>query len=138
MKSDIKIKHARAGRESELRFALSAYEKGFIVSLPFGGDTIYDAIVDNNGKLTRVQVKTVNNRAVDSNKFKLNTLHASGTEKYSSSDVDVIAGYIKSLDIWYFIPVNLVETQTCVCLYPHKNAKDCKYEIYKENWNIFS
>lgn len=46
------------GRLTEAKALAHFTSLGYVVSLPFGGQARYDLIIDVNGKLIRVQVKT--------------------------------------------------------------------------------
>lgn len=46
------------GNLSELKVVMAYVERGFLVSVPFGGGAPYDLIVDTGARLLKVQVKT--------------------------------------------------------------------------------
>ena len=51
------MKAKELGDYAELKFQLLAFEKGFIVSKPYGDNSRYDFIVDFDGILARIQVR---------------------------------------------------------------------------------
>lgn len=65
------------------------------VSIPYGNNSRYDCILDYNGKLLKIQIKTA--RKLDENRFYIPTQNTqtnrntSKKKKYSPEDVDYIA-----------------------------------------------
>ena len=50
------------GNLTELQCIISCYELGYNVSIPYGENSRYDFVLDVNGKLFKVQVKTSRNK----------------------------------------------------------------------------
>ena len=122
------------GDYAELRFTLSAYEKGFSILRPFSDSRPYDFVLERQGRFIRVQVKSCNAPLPENGCFKASIGRSSHHKtKYTSEDCDVIAVYIKSLDIFYMIPIQFIETVT-LRLYPLNT--DSKFIEFKNNWNI--
>ena len=122
------------GNYGELRFALISYEKGFSVLQSFSDSRPYDFVLEKAGRFLRVQVKTCGAPLDEKGCFRFGVGFGNSSKKiYTSEHTDLIACYIKCLDIFYLIPIHLVGTVT-VRLRPFK--EDSKFITYKNNWNI--
>lgn len=116
------------GFSIEALFDFEALTKGYIVSQP-RTDTAYDRILDNNGKLFRVQIK-----ARRLTKTVTVVRVSRGAEKrtlYTKTDIDVVALYIENNNSWYLIPVEVVKEAFRINIIVDKMDK------YKNNWKIF-
>ena len=125
------------GEVVELRFYLKAFEKGLIVSKPFGDSAKYDFIVDSGNGLYRVQVKSTQ-RLDTSNRGNRYTVSfcCSGDKRiYKNEEIDFIVAYITPLDTWYIIPITAIHSKNGN-FRPHKDGKG-KMEEYKEAWGLF-
>ena len=89
----------RQGEKSELAVASELMMKGYGVSFPFDHDHQYDLIVDKNGNLYRVQVKTA--KLEDGNRYYI----PAGADRYDDEYVDLFAGYSEDRVATFFIPV---------------------------------
>jgi len=130
----------KQGELVELRFYLTAYEKGWVVSKPFGDNAKYDFIVDADGKLSRVQVKStlVLDRGNRQNRYAL--VAASGCKNkiaYSNTTIDFLAIYIIPAETWYIIPIEEVEGKKKLHFRPFDSASTGKYEKFKSAWELF-
>ena len=98
-------------------------------------DTGCDLIVERgNGELLQVQVKSSRTEKL-SGKFQIST--NSGCKKKTvlkSSDADVLAVHLQSIDTWYFIPIDMVIGMTTRI---DPDREDCRLTNCKENWEIF-
>ena len=120
-------------------------------SIPYGSFDEYDIIADTSKGLKRIQVKTC---YFDNNAKRyvvsLATSHRRGNEtitnkKYSIDSFDYLIAVCIILEIYYIIPINVIEGKRAITLYPegipettirsNKNA-GYNYEEYKENWKI--
>jgi hypothetical protein len=122
------------GNYGELRFALSSFENGFSVLQPFSDSRPYDFVLEKQGRFLRVQVKTCGAPLDEKGCFRFGVGHGKSSKKiYTSEHTDIIVCYIKSLDIFYLIPIQLIDTVT-IRLRPFK--EDSKLIKFKNNWNI--
>ena len=87
----------------EILFAYEAMERGFNVSIPVGGLTRYDLILERNNKLITIQVKTSKSPNYK-NCYRVNLNNEKG--KYSKKSIDFYAIYLNKHKIWYIIPVD--------------------------------
>lgn len=101
------------GNLTELQCLTAFVAEGCGVSIPYGDNSKYDFIVDIDGKLLKIQVKTSSIKDEGSIKFSCRTTHVncSGVknEKYSSDEIDFFATY------WdgqcYLIPITECSTE---------------------------
>ena len=122
------------GNYAELRFTLAAYEKGFSVLRPFSDSRPYDYVLEKHGRFIRVQVKSCSIPLNEKGHFPVGVSHGSAVKKkYTLELCDAIAIYLKSLDIFYIIPIQFIEVVK-INLYPLR--KTSKFIEFKENWNI--
>lgn len=117
---------------AELKVSLRAIEKGMIVSKPILDGTRYDLILDDNGKLSRVQVKQ-SNREVRPGVFIVSLRSGVipyGTRKgeaksrcYMSDEIDAIVVYLPKIDKYYWISPELFHGRVCISIrmQPTKN-----------------
>jgi hypothetical protein len=122
--------HKLRGEWAEMRFMTRAAEHGIMVSKPWGDSAPYDFMIEHNGRVLRVQVKSTDCKR--DNCFKCHV--ASNGVPYPKDRLDFIAAYVIPADVWYIIPVAIVGTQTHLLLAPHR--KNSKYGRYKEAWRL--
>lgn len=122
------------GELAELKFLSEATSRGFIVSRPFGHQNRYDFILDTGKKLFKIQVKSTSSSKVDNHGGYL--IKTCGSNSYKTKEVDIMACYIFPEDVWYFIPLQRVQNQRSISLYPKIDSKS-KYTKYLSNWKIF-
>ncbi len=125
----------KIGNFAELKFQLIAYEKGYIVSQPFGDNAQYDFIVDNSGILSRIQVRAT--AASTGNGYRISLGHGSRTKTpYTVKDIDFLVAYIIPIDSWYIIPVSKIEGKKSITFYPQKPK--APFNEYKNIWDMSS
>lgn len=93
------------GELSELIVALSLSRAGYFVSKPLGESTRYDLVIDKDGKLSRVQVKTgrLRNGVILFNTYSTRYHRKGGTCKSYKDDVDFFGIYCPELHSVYLI-----------------------------------
>ena len=74
--------------------------KGYGVSFPFGHNHQYDLIVDKDGILYRIQVKTAKHE--DGNRYYIQA----DADHYDKKYVDLLAGYSEDEEAIFYIPVD--------------------------------
>lgn len=90
----------RQGEKSELAVASELMKMGYGVSFPFGHDYQYDLIVDQNGDLYRIQVKTA--KQEEGNRYYIQA----DADHYDRRYVDLFAGYSENDVATFFIPLD--------------------------------
>jgi hypothetical protein len=123
----------RRGEWAELKFMSRASEKGLSVAKPWGESGRYDVIVENGGRMVRVQVKCTYHRR--GNSYVCRTLPDDHERGYRRHDFDYFAAYIVPEYIWYILPARKVmRLAGNLWLSPHKRGH--KYEKYMEAWEL--
>ena len=123
------------GNYAELRFTLAAFEKGFSILRPFSDSRPYDFVLEKQGRFIRVQVKSCSIPLNEKGHFPVGVAYGGGKvkKKYTIEECDAVAVYLKSLDIFYMIPIQFITTVK-LNLYPLR--EDSPYIEFKNNWNI--
>ena len=131
----------RQGTVSQLLAASYLVENGYIVSEPINDFNEYDLVIDN-GKLNRVQVKTI---YWDNSKkrylISLVTSHIRGggrkpNKKYTNNSFDLLVGIEKETGAIYQIPIKEVVGRRSITLYPKEkptpvNSRYQEFERYR-------
>jgi len=136
---DTKLKRDIA-EQSVLLFAL---KMGWGVSKPIGDRLPYDLILDVDGKLVRIQVKSAwldtvkQNYVVDNRRTKTNRRQMVRSS-YSVEDFDFAIVYIDDIDVFYVFPslvfvsygseIHLVETE--------KRQRKPKSSVFRDAWEL--
>lgn len=134
------IMTANAGDSAEFIFVARAILAGFNCSSVDVRSSRYDAIIDFNDKLLRVQIKGISSGNIISFKDRdrggqgIDHKHESNIGKrITSKDCDIYVAVDKQVGICYIIPMEWADKlsdEKC------KNIKLAEVLEYKENWNI--
>ena len=122
------------GEWAELCFMARAVQHhGFSVSRPYGDSSAYDVGVEDNGRFSRVQVKSVTFF-----RGKSYTCNVVGPkhERYQSGRLEFFAVYLVPIDLWYVIPFEVVKNNLSLNLAPHLRGH--KFAQYMEAWHLMS
>ena len=122
------------GELAELAFAFKAASLGFGVSKPLGDNQPFDFILNAGHRLWKVQVKSTYH--IDETCY-FNTVRAAvggRSRVYSAENIDVLAGWVMPLDVWYIIPVQAFAPRMGVEVYPHREKAMGQYESFREAW----
>ena len=124
------------GEKSEQIFATKCFvEYGYMVSQP-NGTADYDLVIDVNGSLKKVQVKSSMKGDGNINICKGTNAVKSGKQgkyPYPEESIDFFAIHNVPNDDWYIIPRS--ETGDAMNL-RIALKKEGKYTRYKDNWNF--
>jgi hypothetical protein len=137
------------GEWAELRFMTRAAELGIMVSKPWGDSAPYDVMLEHDGRVLRVQVKStlrivrgVYRCHVPCNpkvgrKSRAAQITKAKQQKAQSIEhkLDFVAAYVIPVDLWYILPSRLA-TRLCgqISLAPHRPCH--KYAPYLEAWHL--
>lgn len=134
------IMTANAGDSAEFIFVARAILAGFNCSSVDVRSSRYDAIIDYNDKLLRVQIKGISSG--NNISFKDRDRGGKGIDhthernigqRITSKDCDIYVAVDKQVGICYIIPMSWADTlDNDKC----KNVKLNEISQYKENWNI--
>lgn len=107
------------GLYSELRFTLECVKRGIKVSTPESSRSVYDAIVDYDFKIYKVQIKSHWKSPNQSNVFELDVRRQRNKNKaYKESEVDFFVVYVYHFDGFFIFPN---KGQKTVSLNPYKS-----------------
>lgn len=123
------------GEMSEQLFSTKCFaEYGYMVSMPIG-TADYDLVVDVDGRLLRVQVKSstcLNSK--DTIRFTItkgtNGSGKKGKYPYPEDSIDFFALHFEQRE-WYIIPRNATGSIQTLCI-----NETGKYQQYKDNWEF--
>lgn len=137
---DSGIMTSNAGDSAEFIFVARAILAGFNASSVDVRSSRYDAIIDNDGKLLRVQIKGISTG--NSISFKDRDRGGQGIDykhernigkRISSKDCDIYVAVDKQVGICYIIPMSWADKlNDAEC----KNVNISKIQDFKENWDI--
>lgn len=99
----------RKGEIAKCAVLKRAYEKDIVVSIPTI-DTDYDAVMEVEGRLLRVQVKYIDACAKNNGSVELGLRRTTRNRKvllYSREEIDAIVAYIPSVDKVIWMPHEL-------------------------------
>ena len=124
--------YKQRGEWVELLFMTRAAERGFNVSRPWGDSTRYDVSVEENGRFTRVQVKST---VAPHGLGYVCTLKRTGIHYYTLDEVDFFAIYVIPEEVWYILPARVVlKLKSNIRLGP--GCEKQKYWRYQEAWDL--
>ena len=124
----------RDGEYAELLFMAKATSLGFAVLQPFGEMAPYDFILDADGSMHRVQVKSTRYR--DADRYRIHVTHGTTKHRYDHGKVDVLVAYVAPHDAWYVIPSKELLHRSAFSFKPHINNHIVPWEKYREAWSI--
>lgn len=117
---------------AEAEFLTRVLGMGMAVAKPWGESQGYDFIVDDHGRLNRVQVKAAFRRGKQGG-YSLRA-YRSSMECYTEEEIDVMAGYVAPENAWYLFPVRIVKKVRSLKLFPGSKGRRSKFERWREGW----
>ena len=131
------------GDIAEQTLGLRALRNGWGVSKPVGDRLPYDLILDVDGQLHRVQVKSAwfdeNSQTwmTDTRRTKTNRRRMK-REKYKDTDFDLALVFIEKLDVWYVIPPQIFNSYTSTLTLAELVGKQRAPRSlpYREAWHL--
>jgi len=127
----------RQGEVSEQIFATKCFvEHSYMVSQP-NGTADYDLVVDVNGRLLKIQVKSSIKGDGNVNICKGTNAVKSGKQgkyPYPTGSVDFFAVHNIQQDDWYIIPREVTGDAMSIRIALKRQGK---YTCYKNNWDFF-
>lgn len=129
------------GNLTELQCITRLYELGCSVSIPFGNSDKYDAIIDINDKLYKIQIKHSTGYADESGEIAYIEIRCTWTshntqgylrKQYSANEVDFFATFYNGE--CYLIPLNECSNTKVLRIKPPKNGQK-KGVCFLENYS---
>ena len=120
------------GDVAELKLMALMMELGYMACKPMTHHSRYDLIVDMDGCLIRIQVKSTNYK-VKSKKDNAYVCHAYSQKKknrYQTTEVDYMAIHVPDFDAWYIIPMEEIASEN-IKVYPHTPKSRGRFEKYR-------
>lgn len=129
----------RSGEISQAAFLLKARTLGFKVALPWGDSERYDFVVwaEGGGPMFRVQVKGTGR--LHRRGYEVQPVHSTrrrGKKRYTAKEIDVVAGHVQPVDVWYLIPIAAVGRAKSLRFYPDIKSRRPMWEEYREAWGV--
>lgn len=129
MNAGVKRNTKRAGDIAELRVMCDLVRAGYRVAIPFGEDNRYDLIVDKDGVLSRVQVKSgrLRNGAIVFNCYSSHTHRGGVSCRRYLGEIEYFAVYCADVEAVYLIPAaDLSVAKGILRLEPSRNNQGKK------------
>ena len=126
------MNHTQVGDITEYRFALYCMEHNIPISKPMNNNLPYDFIIELNGKLLKIQVKTgYDNKSQNSFMFNTRSTSKNFSEVVEKTYEDKIDAFVTQYPIipnkFFFIPIEKASKGSMV-MYFGDNPK------YNQNW----
>lgn len=128
-----KLNSKNRGYLAEMAFMRKASTMGFGVAKPWADNERYDFVLRAGNVFWRIQVKSVQRQSPRRPHYRIALLGSVGTF-YRADEIDFVAAYIFAEDIWYLLPVSVVENRKVICVTP--NSKRSRFEKYREAWSL--
>jgi hypothetical protein len=131
----------RMGEMSQAAFLLKAQSLGFGLAVPWGDSEKCDFIVwaGRGSRLYRVQVKATGR--LHRGGYDVQPVYSTrgeGKKSYTAEEIDVLAARVviegSGQEIWYLLPVEVVEGVKNLRLFPGLKGRDPRWEGYREAW----
>ena len=122
------------GELAEAEFLRRALGMGMAIAKPWGESQAYDFIVDDEGRLCRVQVKAAFREGPQGG-YSLRA-YRSSKKCYTEKEIDVLAGYAAPENAWYFFPVRVIRKVKSLKLFPGSKGGRSKFEKWREAWGV--
>jgi hypothetical protein len=129
---ELELSPKELGEIAEAEFLRTVLRKKIAVSKPWGENRGYDFILDDEGRLHRVQVKAAF-RGEQERGYSLRT-YRSSKRCYTAKDIDVLVGYVDPGRVWYLFPVRVIRKLRSLKLFPGSKNKRSKHEKWREAW----
>src|SRR5579871_6067765 len=107
---------------------------GMAIAKPWGESQAYDFIVDDEGRLCRVQVKAAFREGPEGG-YSLRA-YRSSEKCYTEKEIDALAGYAAPENAWYLFPVRVIKKVKSLKLFPGSKGRRSKFEKWREAWEV--
>jgi hypothetical protein len=121
-----------AGKAAEYLFTAEALKRDLVPCWPSTAMYPFDLVVACASRVSRVQVKASEKSGKAIKVSAQKQLKGKAT-RYTSDDVDHVAVYLFSQDLWYIIPIKHIKGMS---IYLRPEDPKCPYGRYKEAWSL--
>ncbi len=126
----------RKGDIAESLFAARALRCGLNVCKAVGQDCRYDFTVEVQGRVRRVQVRSVWGKAKHGgHAVRMCHMQRGRDRKYGREEVDFFAVYVGQAEAWYVIPAWAVGVGS-ISVFPRQRNTRGQWERYREAWHL--
>jgi hypothetical protein len=127
------------GEIAEAAFLLKAAGLGLGIAKPWGDSERFDFIVwtGRRGRMRRVQVKS--SGRLSGLGYEVQPVYSvagKGKVELTAEDIDVLAAYVRGLDVWYVLPVRAFAPAESLRFYPDVECEEAEWEEYREKWGV--
>jgi len=128
------------GEMAEFAFQYKAASLGFGMAKPLGDNQPFDFILSSGQRLWRVQVKSTFRQSREGEYVFRATRAAIGgrIRRYTADVIDVVAGWVMPLDVWYIIPARAFVPRISLSVYPERGGEAGQYEAFREAWCLLA
>ena len=131
----------RRGEIAEAAFLNRAIRLGLAVAQPWGDSERYDFIVNTGSRFWRVQVKSSSQRSHGKYGYSFKS-YSQGRENqrelYTEDQIDILAAYIVPEDVWFILPIEILQSRLNFSLYPDNRGIGPIPDSYREAWSVFT
>ncbi len=125
------------GELAEARFLAKAMSFGLIVNKPFGDSARYDFVIDADGRLSRVQVKSAWTPRSHWGRYEVSASSSGRRQRdrhpYRREEIDFLAAFIAPEDTWFILPVTAVSSRKKLMLTTRSTNP---FARYREAWGL--
>jgi hypothetical protein len=121
----------RRGEWAEMVFAGTSFAGGAEFGASLGESCGYDFVVDQGGRMLRVQVKSTIYR--EGEEGYVCTLSDS-KGPYKKNSFEFVAAYVIPDDVWFILPEKKIRGMWSIGLYP--KLESAKWRNYQEAWDL--
>lgn len=128
------LSHTEVGDTTEYRFFLYCIENGIPISKPLTNNLPYDCIIDWQGKLLKIQIKT-GYSSPSRNSFIFNCRSTSKNysevvmKTYENKIDGFITWYKEKPENFYYIPIEKANKSTMIIYYGENPTKQQNYHL---------
>jgi len=126
------LTNKRRGEVVEAEFLARVARLGFKVLKPWGDSERYDFVVEGGKGFWRVQVKFTTCERKGNYFLAL----ATEGEPYTGEEIDFVVIYVAPEDLWFVLPIEMVESLLGLGLRPHRRRS--KFNRYQEAWCLLA
>lgn len=123
-----RISKISEGKVAEYFLAGHLLAHGVVPLWPSSQVEPYDMVINQNGRAVRIQVK-----GTEQSGKTISMAIKTQRGRYTKRDADVIAIYLFSVGLWYFLPVEKIRT---IGVTIKLDSPKCRWKKYKEAWGV--
>jgi hypothetical protein len=133
-----KLPAKQKGEWAEVCFAVEVLRRGWRIARPYGDSAPYDCIVEAAGRLSRVQVKSVEFCDIGRRyPYRVRMGRGKWAERpYTSRDMDLMAVLVIPRMTWYIVPMSVIDERVSIAFGINEQSYGA-LEEYRDAWKNF-